>query len=173
MSDIVRIYDENKVKQNGTYNRDNIPKNYYYFSVNVWIVFGKEKIMIQKRSENKKFYGNKYECVAGGVVGDETIIEACIRETKEETNLNISSKDLIFINEFLDKKHNYFMHTFVACLNETYINKIKINNDEVSEYKIVNFDEIIEKMNLNLFADSFNLRFPLYLKKFKKIVNTM
>lgn len=170
MSDIVVIYNEKKEKQNGYYDRYNIPNNFYYFSINVWIVFGKDKIMIQKRSNKKKFYKNKYECVAGGVVKDETLIDACIREVKEETNLEINSNQLHFINEFCDKNHKYFMFTYVAFLEPSDIEKIKINLDEVSEYKIASINEIIEKINLNLFADSFNIRFPIYLKKWKNLI---
>lgn len=170
MSDIVRIYDINKNKQQGFYSRNNIPDNYFYFAINVWIVFKKNKIMIQKRSSLKKVYPNKYECVAGGVIEDESLVDACIREIKEEIGLDVDKKHLHFLHEFLDKTHKYFMFTYVAILNESEIENIKLDLKEVSRYEIVDINQIIEMVNNNLFADSFKLRFPLYLDLLKEII---
>ena len=163
--EIVILYNSKNERIGGYYNRYQIPKNKgYYYSINIWLITNTKKIIIQKRSSFKNIYPNKYECIAGGVIGDESILDACVREAKEELGIIINKNNLIKINLFLDKKHNYFMHTFIYYVNENISKDIKINLNEVSEIKIVNFNELIEMMNKNKFADSIKHRFQSYKK---------
>lgn len=171
MSDLVRVYDENNNLIDGIYNRDDIPNNTFYYAVNVWIIFDDKTIMIQKRSNNKKLYPNKLECVAGGVLYNENVKQACVREVKEEIGIDIDIDQLEFLNLYKDIKHSYFMHTYYVVINKNNKNLISIDNNEVSDYYIVDQKQLINLINDNQFADSIKNRFELYIDKIKQLVD--
>ncbi|MDE7075658.1 MAG: NUDIX domain-containing protein, partial [Malacoplasma sp.] len=156
-------------KIEGYYNRYQFPKDKgFYYAVNIWLITNTKKIIIQKRSSNKQIYPNKFECIAGGVVEDESVLNACVREAKEELGINLNENDLIKIDLFLDRDYSYFMHTFICFVNESITKDIKINFEEISEIKVVSFHELNEMIDQNLFADSIKKRFQNY----KKIIET-
>lgn len=172
--EMVILYDENNQKISGYYNRYKIPKNKgYYYGVNIWLITNSKKIIIQKRSSNKEVYPNKFECVSGGVIKDESVSKACIREIHEELDLTLNETNLIKIDFNLDKKHNYFMHTFIYLLEDKIIEKIKINKSEISEIKIVNFNKLVEMIKTNKFADSIKNRFKKYSEIMKEKINDL
>lgn len=167
--ELVELYDKNKIKIPGSYDRYNLPNNEtYYFAINLWIIINNKKILIQKRSNTKKIYPNKWECVAGGVLLNETLVDACIRETREEINLFLDKNNIELINVSLQKEYRYFMHTFVTRINSNYLNNIKINKEEVSEWKEVEYQELIKMIENDEFSQSIKSRFKKYKKWFNQ-----
>ncbi|MDE5767474.1 MAG: NUDIX domain-containing protein [Malacoplasma sp.] len=167
--EMVVLYNSKNEKIKGYYDRYQIPKDKgFYYAINIWLITNTKKIIIQKRSSNKKIYPNKFECIAGGVVKDESVLNACVREAKEELGINLNESDLIKIDLSLDEHHCYFMHTFICFVNESIVKDIKINFEEISEIKIINFKKLNEMIDQNLFADSIKKRFQNY----KKIIET-
>lgn len=168
--ELVDLYDENKIKIKGEYNRYNLPNNNsYYFAINIWIIIDNKNILVQKRSASKKIYPNKWECIAGGVLANESLLDACLREAKEELNLLIDRKNIKLIDITLQKEYRYFMHTYMCNVNPIILKEIKINKDEVSEYKIINYKQLIDMINNNEFSHSIKSRFNKYKENFKSI----
>lgn len=61
---------------------------------------GKKLLVLRSRYSSGEFY----LLPGGGIEGNESLKETAIRETKEETNYNISIKKLIYVSEWIDKK---------------------------------------------------------------------
>ena len=85
------------------------------------VLNSKRQILLQKRSENKKSYPGCWGLFAGHVVGYETIVEAIIKEMREELVSEIKEENIFLLvprtkNEREDNK------CFVTCFC-TFINK--------------------------------------------------
>tara|TARA_B110000208_G_scaffold16130_1_gene19291 strand:+ start:3014 stop:3388 length:375 start_codon:yes stop_codon:yes gene_type:complete len=106
------------------------------------ILYFKNKILITQRNKNKKEFPLFWEFPGGKANINETIIDCISREIKEELNLYIDFKEIIFIkNNYLNKYNLYYC----KC-NIINIDNIKMNN-EIKDYKLVNKEELI---NYNL-----------------------
>jgi len=67
----------------------------FRFVANVYVVFkDKDRYLLQLRSIATKFEVNQYSVVAGHVDGNETMLEAAKRETKEEIGIDLDIKHL-------------------------------------------------------------------------------
>ena len=64
-----------------------IHPNNYNTNVQVCIINEDGKFLIQKRSNTEKYYANKWSFVGGGALNDESAINACVREVKEELRI--------------------------------------------------------------------------------------
>jgi len=76
---------------------------------------------------------------AGKLEDTESVIDAAIRETKEETNIDIKIKGLIAIQETISEMGQliilYFMGEYVS-------GEIKYNEEEIADVKWMTLDEI-------------------------------
>ena len=104
-------------------------------------LFNEDKILIFKSHK----WNNQY-CVPGGHVDfGETTQECVIRETKEETGVNITNPKLIkisqciFPKDFYEKRH-FIFYNYIAKTNETNV----ILNEEAQEYEWVSLNKVLE-----------------------------
>lgn len=107
------------------------------------VLNSKRQILLQKRSENKKSYPACWGLFAGHVVGYETIVEANIKEMREELVSEIKEENIFLLvprtkNEREDNK------CFVTCFC-TFINKdekdILYQHEEIDTVKWFDFSE--------------------------------
>jgi len=112
-------------------------------------IFNKDmsKILLIKRNKIKREkYGIHWSNIGGKVELDEDALTACIRELKEEADLNLKPEDLtlLFIEEDLKTfKHTHVVYfAFATLLDED--TKIKINS-EAEEYRWFNVSDLPEK----------------------------
>lgn len=109
------------------------------------LIISKDDRIFLARSE-RKWHG-KWTIPGGKVDSGETLIEAAIREVKEETNLDISDVrfgkicESIFSEEFFKRRH-FVMHDYVARLESP--QEAVVLNDEAEEYGWFTFDEAIK-----------------------------
>jgi len=107
----------------------------------IWIINSKGEVLIQKRAETKKFMPNKWDSSATGHVGaGESSLQGCVREVFEEIGILCNETEFDFVGEFLAPE--------VWELGQVYIlrkdilrEKMKLQNDEVSEVKWIKFDK--------------------------------
>jgi len=127
----------------------------WHKAVVVFIINSKGQVLLQKRSANKKLWPNMWDITAGGhVLAGEFGFEAIIREIKEELGLDINKEDITFIGSAIstsEKKDiiaNHFNEFYIINrdVDET---KLKLQEDEVSEVKWIDKDEIIERVKNN------------------------
>ena len=119
-------------------------KNLLHNEVGVFIINDDSKILLEKRSANKRFSPNKWGLCAGHVDANESLEAAAIREIKEEVGLDVTPKELIPYGEreitISDSNSHITYFYYVKC------NKKEdefIIQEELSEVKWFNIDEII------------------------------
>lgn len=96
------------------------------------------KVLLLKRGDTAPWMPNKYCLVGGGVDKNESLIDAVIRETKEEIDHDLIGKDILSYNISYNDK---YIKTVFVCL----VDDIKINlNYEHSEYKWADFNECLK-----------------------------
>ena len=146
------LYDENRNLANVSVQRDEpIPQGLRHLSVHIWIVNSKREFLIQKRSANKKKFPNMWSMTGGAVLKGETSEQGAIREVAEELGVS------------LDLRHSSIIHTIVRPNNfvdiwlarqDFDISEVTKQDEEVSEVKWANINEIDTLIQQNLFTPS-------------------
>ena len=104
-------------------------------------VYVKKNNKILMVQENKDGIKGKWNMPAGKLEDNESIIECAIRETKEETNLNISIKGLISIQQISSSIGQLIILYF---LGEYISGDIIFDNKEISDVKWMSKKEILQ-----------------------------
>lgn len=126
----------------------------YHKAVVLFIVNSKNEILLQRRSENKKMWPNMWDISAGGhVLAGEYGYQAAIREAEEELGISdVKTQEMLFIESCLS--HQEKGNIIDNMLNEYYIiykdidiNKLQLQEEEVSEVKWFTIEEIEKMMN--------------------------
>ena len=120
-------------------------KNLLHNEVGIFIINDDGKVLLQKRSANKRFAPNKWGLCAGHVDAYETLEDAAIREIKEEVGLDVSYEELIPYGEreitISDSNSHITYFYYVKCNKKE--DEFIIQEEELSEVKWFNIDEII------------------------------
>lgn len=127
----------------------------WHKAVAVFAINSKEQVLLQKRSSNKKLWPNTWDITAGGhVLTGEFGFEAIIREIKEELGIDIDKENITFIGSSIssnvkgDIVNNHFNEFYIINkdIDET---ELELQEEEVSEVKWMDKDEIIERVKNN------------------------
>lgn len=102
------------------------------------IIESEGKIILVK--EAKKQYYEKWNFPSGHVEENEDIINAAIREVKEETNLDVELNGLISIYNNMYEGYNSISFIFSSKLKN--VNKITFNQNEILEVKGFSINDI-------------------------------
>ena len=130
------------------YDPEVFARGLYHLGADVWIINCDNKILIQKRSGQKKLEPNVWAMTGGSVVVGENSLETIVREAKEELNIDIESHNLKLITKF--RTGNVWIATYV--LKENYdIAKMTFQKEEVSDAKWATWDEINDLVNKGQF----------------------
>ena len=116
-------------------------------------------LMVQEESEGKMVFNQP----AGHLEANESLIDACIRETLEETGWNVSPSFFLGISEYTAPQNGvtYIRHTFIADpveLNE----QAEIDSD-IIDTKWMTYEEIIQ--------NKLNLRSPIVLNDIQRYLS--
>ena len=135
--EIMKKYDE-KVFERGL----------YHLGSDLWPINSENKILIQKRSSQKRLEPNVWAMTGGSVIAGENSKQTIIRESKEELDINVNCDDLKLITRF--KTGNVWIDTYI--IKKDYdISEMKFKEDEVSEVKWASFEEIDDLVNKGQF----------------------
>jgi len=112
------------------------------------------RLLIQKRSSNKKTEPNKWDLSGAGHIDiNETPEQAAIRELYEETGIKVKLEDLKLIDTYLNRvklDNNTFINHFTYLFlveKDINISNIKIQESEVSNIMFVDKNKYIELFN--------------------------
>lgn len=150
------ILDEKGMYVGKVETRENVHKTgLWHKAVVVFIINSKEQVLLQKRSNTKKLWPNMWDITAGGhVLAGEFGFEAIIREAKEELGIDLEKNEMTFLGSSLSS--NIKGDIVNSHFNEYYIvnkdidaTKLSLQEEEVSEIKWVDKNEIIEKIKDN------------------------
>ena len=116
------------------------------------------KYLVTKRSENETTYPEYWDIPGGLVELGELPREAVIRETKEEVGLNIIPTKVVHEDSNLDvKKDLIFIRLVYLCELNDDIKNIKLQEDEHSEYRLINnLSELVGEKISPFLIDLFN-----------------
>lgn len=127
----------------------------WHRAVAVFIINSKQQVLLQKRSPKKKMWPNTWDITAGGhVLAGEFGFQSALREIEEELGIKFDKENITFIGATTSEniKENMIDRHF----NEYYIinkdideTKLKLQEDEVSEVKWIDRDEIIKRIKDN------------------------
>lgn len=123
------------------YDKRVFDKGLYHLGSDVWIINSENKILIQKRSENKRLEPNVWAMTGGSVIVGENSLETIVREAKEELDITIDSNKLKLITKF--KTGNVWIDTYILK-NDYDISKMNFQKEEVSDAKWATWNEIDE-----------------------------
>lgn len=130
----------------------------YHKAVWIWIVNDKGELLIQKRAACKKHHPNKYGAPsAGHAQAGETLLQTCVRETKEELGLDTKEDDYIFWGEMVIEEFNEFAETYLLKTTAE-IEDMTLQEEEVAFVKYLSFNEF-EKI---IHSDEFCVGFEKY-----------
>lgn len=117
---------------------------FYHKPVWIWIINDENKILVQKRAECKKTDPNLWDMpVAGHVLAGETIIDGAIRETFEELGIETNKEEYEFLFEYIFDECFEIAQVYLLKKNIE-ISSMKLQKNEVSEVKWVNYQEFKE-----------------------------
>ena len=130
-------------------------KGLWHRAVYAFIIDKKRNVLLQKRSANKKMWPNMWDVTVGGHVdSNEFGRQALIREVKEELGIDIKDEDIKYLigSTSINKKENIIDKHYNECYlitKEIDIEKIDLQEEEVSEVKFFTKKEILERINNN------------------------
>ena len=136
----------------------------FHLSIHGWIKNKKGEYLIFQRDENKKIYPNYYEPISGGVDGEESSVEALIREVKEESGLEINERNIINVFTTINDKCKYHEICDVFVIELDY--DVKDVTTEIGKNKnprLINKEAIIKLINEGKFLPLVN-----YIDKIKE-----
>ena len=150
MHEILDIWDENGCPTGNCAPKDYLhQKGLFHPTVHIWFYNRTPAILLQKRGPNKQIFPNLWDVsVAGHVAAGETILEAALREIKEEIGLVVGSTAL----ELLRVKKNInkfpigitdceFQHVYL-CELLVDVTALKLQSEELEAVRLFSFEEI-------------------------------
>jgi isopentenyldiphosphate isomerase len=104
---------------------------------------------LQKRGTYKETFPNLWDVsVAGHVIAGESIVDGALREIQEEIGLQLSTKDLTFVN--VRKNINHFPNGIIDCeFQHVFLSELKldieqltIQKEEIDAVRLFSFEEL-------------------------------
>ncbi len=138
---------------------------WWHNTIHVWLYTRDGRILLQQRSRKKSIFPLLWDVSAAGhIEAGEAVLDAAIREVKEELGLELSHKDLLKIGVH---KHpstyangrikDYEFHQVYIAELPVGIDDLKLQEEEVEALKLVSTHELIELLdtkNNNHFVES-------------------
>ena len=123
----------------------------------VAIIDNDGRLLIQKRAKDKKSEPGKWDLSAAGHIDvNESPEEAAIRETYEEIGVIVNNDELIKVTTYLCKIRlnkdtfiNHYTYLYIIKKNNIDVTKIKKQDSEVDEIKLINLKEYQDLFNNN------------------------
>ena len=102
----------------------------------VVVLNSQERALILKRSDEVGYAAQRWSIPGGHIQEDETHEQGAIRETKEETNLNVSNLEHI---KSLNRLHFYVAHGYTGDLeiNFEHTDTAWVAHEDLDKYDIV------------------------------------
>lgn len=98
--ELIDVYDIHGIKTGRVVDRDTpLGEGEYRMAVGIWVSDEEGKLLVTKRSLEKRFAPGKWENSAGHVRAGETPEAGIIRELREETGVDISPDQILYLGK--------------------------------------------------------------------------
>lgn len=124
---------------------EKIPEGYYHLGADIWIINSENKILIQKRSPQKRQSPNVWAMTGGSVIKGETSLQTIEREAQEELGVQLDMNDVQLVKHY--KTGEVWLDTYLVRQNIN-LDDIVMQEMEVSEVKWATYDEV-EQLFIN------------------------
>lgn len=116
-----------------------LPEGCYHSGADVWIINSENKILIQKRSPQKRLQPNVWAMTGGSIIKGETSLQTIERETYEELGIKINVADAKWVNRY--KVEDVWLDIYLLR-QDINIEDLSLQKEEVSEVKWASYEEI-------------------------------
>ena len=169
-NELLQVLDENGNPTGRFEKREIVHDNkLFHNEVALWIIDREnKKVLLQRRSPNKKQKPNKLALCAGHVVDNETIDEALEKEANEELGLNIKNykvDKLITIKRTEPRNHCFIHHYYIG--KAIPIENITIQKEELSEVLYMDYEHLKQLVKQN--SDEVVFKWEFYEPVFNKL----
>lgn len=139
-------------------------KGIYHQGADVWIINSEKKILIQKRSPQKKLEPNVWAMTGGSVIKGETPLDTLKRETFEELGIELNVSKAMKIQHY--KTGNVWLDEYIIK-QDINLNDVIIQKEEVSDVKFATYDWIENLYQNNMFMKN---RWEFVREEIKKYI---
>ena len=156
-------YDEKRKKLGKDILRDDqsFLEGEFHIVEEVWIINSKGEILLTQRSKNKKEFPLKWECTAGSILKGENTLDGAIREVYEEIGVELDKKDLIYLEQKIDRKHHAIVDKWIVR-KDILLSDLKFSDREVQDAKFVSKEEFKAMMDRGDIRDTFEYIYDKY-----------
>ena len=125
------LYDQQGRKTGKTIQAgENVPYGYCLYCVGIWVIDSEKKILLTKRSSQKRYAPGKWENTGGHMISGETSRHAIVRELKEETGIQIEEDELI---ELGDNHIGQFLGDNYAVFKDVALDDVHLEEGETED----------------------------------------
>lgn len=168
MAEMWDLFDAQRQRLNITMQRgDPVPEGAHHVVADIWTITPDGRILLTQRAPGKKFAG-MWECTGGSVVAGETSEEGACRELMEEVGIHVSPSQMELMHSI--RVFERFVDTYLLHV-EVDVNKLILQECEVSAAKLVTFEELCELFGCGVVMP--RERFPLYREKLRHAVESV
>lgn len=164
--ELVDIYDKKREKTGKKKDRHDLINGEYRISAHVWIL-DNNKLLIQQRALHSKRFPGLWSQTAGGVDANETSLQACVRECREEIGLNVKQDNIFYVGSYA--RTNDIVEIYLIE-QEVDLKKLTMQKSEVNAIKMVTFDEFDKMISNGEVVPSINPSYEMtknYIKQYK------
>ncbi len=147
-------------------NKAQLKPGEYHLVVHIWVVSSDGKILIQRRSDNKKFMPGEWAATGGAAISGEDSFTAAGRELFEE--LGITSDETTLKNVLRLKRRNSLLDIWLIVSDLT-VEELKLQESEVAEARWVTLGELEEMVKTNKFHNYGKEYFERVFDKIKSV----
>ena len=144
---------------------------FYHKPVWIWIINDNGQFLVQKRSQQKKWFTGMWDIPsAGHLEAGEEPIDGAIRETKEELGIDTNAKDYEYVGEYISDTTWELGQVYILKTNKK-VEDMQFQEEEVETAKWLPFDEFLDLLYSDLFIPydkEFKDMSVEILKKYKK-----
>ena len=125
------LYDQQGRKTEKTIQAgETVPQGYCLYCVGIWVIDSEKKILLTKRSSQKRYAPGKWENTGGHMISGETSKHAIVRELREETGIQIEEDELIALG---DNHIGQFLGDNYAVFKDVSLEDVRLEEGETED----------------------------------------
>ena len=165
------LYDAQRIPLGKTHLRGNdFEAGTYHQVIGVWTIHQSGKVLVTQRDWQKSVCPGKWENTGGSVLSGETVLEACVREVKEETGLSIPSEAFRYLATIRTKEA--FIDTYLAY-TESNLSSVSLQAGETIHYQWLDLEALNALVYSDDFAKPIVRQYEANLPKIKAFIDTL